>query len=125
MGVLETALLSAIAPAAIDIFKNFVGAVGRKIAGVSVDDQIKLQNADLDKLKTLAQLDQPTGAPSQWVVDLRASFRYIGAGVSIAGGLLLMGLDPSLAELGAQLVAAPYSFIFGERLYFGLTGKQK
>lgn len=125
MAILETALLSALAPAAIDIVKNFIGAIGRRIGGVSTDDQIKLQNADLEKLKTLAQLDTPVGTPSQWVIDLRSSFRYIGAGVSIVGGLLLMGLDPSVAELAGQLVAAPYAFIFGERLYFGLTGRAK
>lgn len=122
--ILETALISALAPAVIDMVKGLSGAVGRKIGGISPDDQIKLQNAELDKLKVLAQLDTPAGNPSQWVVDLRASFRYIGAGLSIVGGLALMGIKPDLAELAGQLVAAPYSFIFGERLWFGLTGRK-
>lgn len=117
-------LLPAILPALIDGFKNLAGGVSRKIGGLSVDDQLKMQAGDIEKLKALAALDEVKGSPSQWVVDLRASFRYIAAGVSIMGGLCLIGYQPILADLGAQLVSAPFSFIFGERLYMGLTGKK-
>jgi hypothetical protein len=115
-------LLPAILPALIDAGKNLAGGISRKIGGLSVDDQIKLQNADIEKLKALALLDDVKGNPSQWVVDTRASFRYIAAGVSIIGGLVLLAknIQPDIA---AQLVSAPFSFIFGERLYMGLTGK--
>ena len=123
--ILETIILPAVLPAAMDALKNLFGGISRKIGGLSPDDQVKLQNSEIEKLKALATLDTPAGTPSQWVIDLRASFRYIGAGVSIIGGIALIFYKPELAEMGATLVSAPYSFIFGERLYFGLTGKTK
>lgn len=126
--ILESLLASVVAPAAIDLIKNTAGALARRWAGLSVDDQIKLQNADISKLEALAKLDNPAGTPSQWVVNLRASFRYIGAGVAILSGLSLLLLaptSPTLVDAGLQLISMPFGFIFGERLYLGLTGKQK
>jgi hypothetical protein len=117
-------LLPAVLPALIDGVKNLANGVSRKIGGLSVDDQIKLQSADIEKLKALAQLDEVKGSPSQWVVDLRAAFRYIAAGVSILGGIYVIGFVAGAQELGFQLVSAPFAFIFGERLYMGLTGKK-
>jgi hypothetical protein len=117
-------LLPAILPALMDGFKNLAGGISRKVGGLSVDDQVKLQSADIEKLKALATLDEVKGSPSQWVVDLRASFRYLAAGLSIAGGLYLLGWTSVDANLSGQLVSAPFSFIFGERLYLGLTGKR-
>ena len=124
MDPITTLVLPAVLPAAIDAVKNLFGGIGRRIGGLSPDDQIKLENSNIEKLKALAALDNPGGTPSQWVIDLRASFRYIGAGVSILGGLLLIFQKPDLADVAYQLIAAPYSFIFGERMYFGLTGKK-
>jgi hypothetical protein len=126
--ILESLLASVIAPAAIDLIKNTAGALSRKWAGLSVDDQIKIQNADISKLEALSKLDAPVGTPSQWVVDLRASFRYIGAGLAIAAGLFIvvgMPMSPVMVDAGLQLIAMPFGFIFGERLYLGLTHKQK
>ena len=116
-------LLPAILPALIDAGKNLAGGISRRIGGLSVDDQIKLQNADIEKLKALSLLDEIKGSPSQWVVDTRGSFRYIAAALSIlVGGIaLVQDIQP---EIAAQLVSAPFSFIFGERLYLGLTGKR-
>lgn len=126
--ILESLLASVVAPAAIDLVKNTAGALARKWAGLSVDDQIKLQNADVTKLEALAKLDNPAGTPSQWVVNLRASFRYIGAGLSIASGLFVvvtMPANPIMVDAGLQLIAMPFGFIFGERLYLGLRGTPK
>lgn len=124
MAILESLILPAVLPAAMDALKSLFGGISRKIGGLSVDDQVKLQSADIDKLKALASLDEVRGNPSQWVVDTRASFRYISAGLSILGGIGLMFFKPDLAELGAQLVSAPFAFIFGERLWFGMTGRK-
>jgi hypothetical protein len=125
--IFESLLASVIAPAAIDLVKSTAGALSRKWAGLSVDDQIKLQNADVLRLEALAKLDNPAGTPSQWVVDLRASFRYISAGVAILCGVVLVGgvPDEAIREIGAQLISMPFGFIFGERLYLGLKGKAK
>lgn len=128
--IFESLIASVVAPAAIDLVKSTVGALSRRWAGLSVDDQIKLQNADISKLEALAKLDNPVGTPSQWVVDLRASFRYIAAPLVIilGGGTLYAGLESvneMMIEAGASLVSMPFGFIFGERLYLGLKGTSK
>lgn len=125
--ILEGLLASVVAPAVIDLVKGAGAAVSRKFVGLSVDDQLKIQNADVEKLKALAELDNPHGTPSQWVIDLRASFRYIGAGVCILAGLFVvyMGIDvksDEILELGSSLVSMPFGFIFGERMYLGFKG---
>lgn len=127
--ILETLLGSVIVPAVMDFFKGAGSAISRKWFGESVDDQIKIQNADVEKLKALAQLDNPYGTPSQWVINLRASFRYIGAMVVIVVGAVSVwaGIEsnlPDVIETGFTLVGAPFCFIFGERLYLGLKGKK-
>ena len=118
---LETLLMSAAAPAVLDLLKGVFGAASRKFLGMTVDDQVKLANSDIERMKALAGLDNPYGTPSQWVVDLRASFRYISAILVIGlGGVLC--LDPKTATAGIELVCTPFGFIFGERLYLGLKG---
>lgn len=124
--MLTTTLIAAIAPAAIDAVKTLFGGIARKVGGLSVDDEIKLLNANVQKLQALAQLDNPVGQPSQWVVDGRAAFRYVGALVSMTiGGLVMFYAPGDLKALGFELVAAPFSFIFGERLLMGLKGIAK
>lgn len=124
--MIPVTLLAALAPAAIDAVKTLFGGLARKVGGLSVDDEIKLLNANVEKLKALASLDNPVGTPSQWVVDLRAAFRYVGAGVSMAiGGLVVFYAPTDIKPLGFDLIAAPFSFIFGERLYLGLKGISK
>lgn len=122
--LIEGMLASVVAPAVVDLLKNGLGAVSRKWVGLSVDDQIKLQTADIDRLKALSSLDTPVGTPSQWVVDLRASSRYVGVIIAILAGVgcLATGFDP---EIGAQLIGIPFSFLFGERMYLTLAGKAK
>ena len=125
--ILESILGSVVVPAIIDLVKGAGGAISRKWFGLSVDDQIKIQNADIAKLEALAKLDNPYGTPSQWVVDLRASFRYIGAAAVILVGcfVLYAGIEANsddVKEMGFVLVGMPFGFIFGERLYLGLKG---
>jgi hypothetical protein len=128
--ILESILASVVLPAVIDFVKGAAPAIGRKMFGLSVDDQIKVDNAGIEKLKALASLDNPYGTPSQWVINLRASFRYIAAPlvILIGGALLYEGVTTeaeSVIELGGQLVGMPFGFIFGERLYLGLKGAPK
>lgn len=118
--MIEAAIISALAPAAVEALKNLFGGLGRKIGGLSVDDEIKLSTANVERLKALAQLDMPVGNPSQWVVDLRASFRYIAAGIFVIGGLSTIYLAPTLAPLGLEAAVAASSFIFGERMLLSL-----
>ena len=128
--ILESLLASVVAPAAVDLIKNTVGALTRKWAGLSVDEQIKINNSDIDKLKALAELDTPVGTPSQWVIDLRASFRYIAAPLVIVAGCLIVwqGItltSPDIVEMGSSLISMPFGFIFGERMYLGFRGIKK
>lgn len=130
MEAITTTLIAAGLPALIELVKGAGGAVSRKWFGISVDDQIKVWMAEVEKLKALAALDMPVGTPSQWVVDLRASFRYIAAIVLIVGGLIVMagGLymkDNEIVSIGLQLAGFPFAFLFGERMTIALKGMKK
>lgn len=95
-----------------------------KVKPLTVEEQIKLDNSDLERLKIIAQLDTPTGTPSQWVIDLRAASRYIAAWASILigsymiyEGAKVVGKDISpLVQLGGELVSIAFGFMFGSRI---------
>ena len=124
MALVTSAIVAALAPAAVDFIKGLGGGLARKLGGLSVDDEIKLKNADVERLKALAALDAPVGSPSQWIVDLRASFRYVAAGVFVVGGLLLVFSGDVLAPLGIELAVSASSFIFGERMLLSLYNRK-
>ena len=127
---LEGIIASVLIPAGLEILKDFIGGVSRRIGGLSVEDQLKLEKIQMEKVKALAELDNPYGTPSQWVVDLRASFRYIaaplviilGAGIIWAG---VNGTNPDIIALGANLAGMPFGFIFGERMVLSFKGSGK
>lgn len=128
--MLESLLISTGLPILLDLFKSAGGAVSRKWLGLSVEDQIKLDNANVTRLQALAQLDNPYGTPSTWVVNLRGAFRYVAAGVLVFGGLALAAFaatkaDPVLVASGLELATAPFGFIFGERLVLTYKGGAK
>lgn len=127
--MIETALAGVVIPAAVDAVKSLIGGVSqwitRKAGGVvptTIDEVIKLENANVSRLEALSKLDNPFGSPSQWVVDLRASFRYISAGLFVGGfilNLVLASFYPGAAAfvpITGELAAGAASFIFGERL---------
>lgn len=128
--MLTTLLTSVGLPILVDFFKSAAPAISRTAFGISAEDQIKLANADIERLKALALLDTPGGSPSQWVVNLRAAFRYLAAAGLIAGGLAIAAYgaykaDQALMGVGFEMAAAPFGFIFGERLVlsFRAVGK--
>jgi ABC-type multidrug transport system permease subunit len=116
------------------VFQKFFG--GTK--PVNVDEQIKLMQAETEKLRIIADLDRPAANISQWVADLRASFRYIAAGfilVTTMGFVIyyfnLVYVDPAnkalatllpILDMLLQLAASVFSFMFGDRVYLGLKG---
>ena len=126
MSTILTVLLPALAAPVADIIKTLT----RKFAGVNVDDEIKLIKANSDRAMALAELDRPADGISKWVADLRASFRYISAGVIVltatAAGLYCLVAVPELRPMVVtgfmDLTGAAFSFIFGERLYLKLKG---
>lgn len=116
--ILESLLASTALPMALDIVKQ----VTNKWFGLSIDDQIKVENAQIERMKALALLDNPYGTPSQWVVDLRASFRYLGSIIVIGVGVYIVSAIPLQIEAGLALISMPFGFIFGERLMLGMKG---
>lgn len=128
--MLTSLLLSAGLPILTSFIQNVGGAVSRKFFGLSVDDEVKLSQAESAKLTSLAALDNPYGTPRQWVVDLRGSFRYIAATVLVVGGVVLaiygaVTYDPEALQTGLEVASAPFGFIFGERLMLSLNGSLK
>lgn len=117
-----TGLLASVAvPILVDFLKTSAPTVTRKLFGVSVDEQIKIENATISRLEALAKLDAPSGTPSQWVIDLRASFRYLAAAGLILGGLVVVYMGvvaaaPEILGVGIEMATSPFGFIFGERL---------
>jgi hypothetical protein len=137
MGALLALILPSLIPAGLDAVKGLFSAAQRKWLGLTVEEEIKLDQAAIDRIKALAELDNPHGTPSQWVVDLRASFRYLAAGLSILSGI---GLGYAVifhsGDFGEEmrtfafstsldLIGIPFSFIFGERLWAGMKGLKK
>lgn len=118
--MIETAIISALLPAGVEMVKNVVGGLSRKWVGLSVDDEIKMGNANIERLKALAQLDNPVGTPSQWVVDLRASFRYIACAMFVAGGIWGIFVPTPVSPLAIEAAISASSFIFGERMLLSL-----
>jgi len=111
MGTLLTFLLPALAPAITDgvrgLVARFTGGAGSQPANIA--ERVQLMQAETARLQALATLDAPVGSPSQWVVDMRASYRYIAIGViwALAGLAALADLDrvgPGLGEGAAQVL---------------------
>jgi hypothetical protein len=116
--ILET-ILGAVVPVAAESIKQLVVRWTGGVRPTSVDEQIKLMRAESEKLQALAALDAPGGTPSQWVVDLRASARYVGALAVIAVGIgsLYVNDLPELVRVTALEAAnIAVGFLFGSRL---------
>jgi len=120
-----TALLSLLLPSLVPVAADAVRGLVGKITGnagaqpQNVDEAIKLMTAETDRLKALAELDKPTGEISRWVADLRASFRYIGAGLVILAAIatLFIPVSEAQSDLVWQAAGSVWAFIFGDRMY--------
>lgn len=120
-----TALLSLILPALVPVASDAIrGIVGRLTGGTgaipqNVDEEIKLMHARTENLKALAELDKPSGNISQWVADLRASFRYIAAGLIILAAIVTLFVPTSVetVDIVWQAAGSVWAFIFGDRAY--------
>ena len=120
-----TALLGFILPALVPVASDAIrGLVARFTGGAgakpqNVDEEIRLMEAHVKKLQALAELDRPAGNISPWVADLRASFRYIAAGLVIIAAVstLYIPVDVELADIVWQAAQSVWSFIFGDRMY--------
>jgi hypothetical protein len=115
--ILET-ILGALVPVGIDGIKSLIGMVTGGVKPISVDEQIKLDNNEINKLQAIAALDNPYGTPSQWVIDLRASSRYLGALFVITMGIatLFMPVASEIQRIGVEAANIAFGFLFGTRI---------
>lgn len=131
MGVLSM-VLPALVPAVADgvrgLFRKFAG--GEPSEPQSVQERVSLIQADTERLKAMAEIDRPYGEISRWVSDLRASFRYILAGLIVLAATAicsyLAALEPALRKVIAlafiEMAGSAFSFVFGDRMYRHLKG---
>ncbi len=123
--ILET-ILAALVPVGVEGVKQVINKFTGGVQPVSVDEQIKLQDADIRRLEALAKLDDPHGTPSQWVVDLRASSRYLGALGVIAAGvftLYIPNMPQEIVAIAMEGASVCFGFLFGQRIVVNFKGK--
>lgn len=116
--LLET-IVSALVPVAVEGVKQ---AASRWLGGVratTIEEQIQLDQGEIEKIRALADLDRPIGEPSQWVIDLRASARYLGALGVISAGILSLyipALDDTVKTVALEAANIAFGFLFGTRI---------
>ena len=122
LGPLITALLSALIPVGVEGTKQLINKAVGGPKPTTIDEQIKLDQADIARLEAVAKLDDPHGTPSQWVVDLRASARYIAAWAVILGGgaVLFTPADLQVKALAVEAISVAFGFLFGTRIVANL-----
>lgn len=115
--LLET-IIGALVPVGVEGVKQLITRFAGGVRPTSVAEQIQLDQNEVERLKALALLDTPVGTPSQWVVDLRAASRYVGALATIAVGLstLYIPVDVRIQALGIEAANIAFGFLFGTRL---------
>ena len=119
--ILET-ILAALVPVGVEGIKQVISKFTGGVRPASVEEQIRLNDSEIGKLNAIAAMDNPFGTPSQWVVDLRASSRYIGALLVIAVGVTSIYLPVDDYTKGIALEAAniAFGFLFGSRIMANL-----
>lgn len=119
MSVLLTTLLSALVPVGVEGIKQ---VIINKMGGVkptTVAEQIQLDEQDIKRMQALAALDNPGGTPSQWVVNLRGSARYLAAFIVILGGVsiaFIPNIDLTIKGMALEAANIAFGFLFGQRI---------
>lgn len=115
--LIET-LLAALVPVGVEGIKQFIANKTGTVKPTTVAEQIQLDQNEIERIKVVAALDTPVGSPSQWVVDLRASARYVGALSVIAAGLtsLYVPVTPAVQALALEAANIAFGFLFGSRI---------
>lgn len=117
--MLVETIVAAIVPAFIEGTKQLIVRFTGGVKPTSVNEQIQLQEAEMRRLQALAALDNPHGKPSQWVVDLRASSRYLGCLTVIGAGLIALfvpDIDSYVRALAMEAASVCFGFLFGQRI---------
>lgn len=112
-------LIGALVPVGVEAIKQVITNFTGGVKPTTIAEQIHLNNAEIEKLKALAALDTPVGNPSQWVVDLRASSRYVGALITIFVGLstlYIQEMPEQVKVIGLEAANIAFGFLFGTRI---------
>ena len=122
--------LALILPALIPVLSDGLRGVINRLTGgaganpANVKEAIELLQAQAAHARAMAELDRPAGNISRWVSDLRASFRYISAGIFVLAPYVILtanaygaGIPSTFVEASFQGHDAAFSFIFGARMY--------
>lgn len=118
-------LLGALVPVGIEGIKQVIARFFGGVRATTIEDQIKLNTNEIEKIKALAELDKPFGQPSQWVVDLRASARYLGALSVIVVGIstLYAPVPAGIQAIALEAANIAFGFLFGSRIVANLNPK--
>jgi len=121
MSLLLTTLLSALVPVGVEGIKQGINVLVGGVKPTTVAEQIQLDEQEIRRMGAVAALDTPVGTPSQWVVDLRASARYLAAFTVILGGvgLAFSGVDAAIKAIGLEGANIAFGFLFGQRIVTG------
>ena len=123
-----SSVLSLIFPAVLPVLADGVRGVFAKITGgaggnpQNVGERIQLMQAETERLKAMAEIDRPAGEPSQLVVDMRASFRYVAILIIWIATIVAVFSDVphEFTLVLLDLSGATMSFVIGERMYLTL-----
>lgn len=126
IGSVASLILPALVPAFSDgvrgIIAKFTGGAGGQPQ--NVEERVKLMEAEAAKLQALAALDGVNGEPSKWIINLRASFRYvIISAIMLFTGFIVFTPDivgTSVVAIFLDMTGACMSFVIGERMYLTL-----
>ena len=115
--LIET-IVGALLPVAIESGKQLITKWVGGVKPTTIDEQIKLDQNEISRIEALAKLDTPVGTPSPWVIDLRASARYIGALVVIGVGIstLYVPVSDEIRTLAIEAANIAFGFLFGSRI---------
>jgi hypothetical protein len=125
---LASLLLPALIPAAVDGARSIIA----KITGIgggepkTVAEAIDMMKAQTERMKALADLDNPGGEVSKWVANFRGMHRYVYADAILVGTFLYLFVIPNqdkdILNFLLNLSASVFSFFFGDRVYLHLKG---
>ena len=123
--MLIESIVGALLPVVVESGKQLVTKWVGGVRPTTIDEQIKLEQSEIARLEALAKLDTPVGTPSQWVIDLRASARYLGALVVIGVGIstLYVPVEESIRALSLEAANIAFGFLFGSRIVSGWAKK--
>ena len=118
-------IIGALLPVAVESGKQLITKWVGGVKPTTIDEQIKLDQNEVHRIEAIAKLDAPIGTPSQWVVDLRASARYVGALLVIGVGIstLYYPVTDEIRTLALEAANIAFGFLFGSRIVAGWSKK--